>query len=113
MGSTWGDDPGEFSEEADASVRASWMYNVNNSSEELTESVESEKEVATNRSIGNKTSNELERRPRDNTGEHESLEGPYKRLQAQYGSWQNGAGVQFVRTDQIFFVIFLLSQSLL
>ena len=91
------------------------MYNVNNnSSEELTESVESEKEVATNRSIpGNKTSNELERRPRDNTGEHESLEGPYKRLQAQYGSWQNGAGVQFVRTDQIFFVIFLLSQSLL
>ena len=109
------DDPGEFSEEADASVRASWMYNVNNnSSEELTESVATEKEVATNSSIpGNGTSNELERRPRDNTGEHESLEGPYKRLQAQYGSWQNGAGVQFVRTDQIFFVIFLLSQSLL
>merc|ERR1712062_846744 len=102
------------SEEADASVRASWMYDVNNnSSEELTESVESEKEVATNRSIpGNGTSNELERRPRDNTGEHESLEGPYKRLQAQYGSWQNSA-IQSKRTSQVLFVLFLLRESLL
>merc|ERR1719234_2282536 len=77
-----------FSEEADASVRESWMYNiVNNTSEEEVTELEGESE--TNTSIpSNETSNELERRPRDNTGgEHESLEGPYKRLQAQYGSW--------------------------
>ena len=112
------DDLSEFSEEADASVRESWMYNiVNNTSEEVTELVESDKEVGTNTSIAsNGTSNELERRPRDNTGgEHESLDGPYKRLQAQYGSWQNSAAVECRRTHPVFVVIFLLlhRQSLL
>ena len=110
------DDLGEFSEEADAAVRESWMYNVvNNTSEEVTELVESDKEVGTNTSIAsNGTSNELERRPRDNTGgEHESIEGAYKRLEAQYGSWQNGA-VERGRTHPVFVVIFLLlRQSLL
>merc|ERR550517_406209 len=112
------DDLSEFSEEADASVRESWMYNiVNNTSEEVTELVESDKEVGTNTSIAsNGTSNELERRPRDNTGgEHESLDGPYKRLQAQYGSWQNSAAVECRRTHPVFIVVFLLlhRQSLL
>merc|ERR550517_1711246 len=72
------DDLGEFSEEADAAVRESWMYNIeNNTSEEVTELVESDNEVGTNTSIASSgTSNELERRPRDNTGgEHESLDG--------------------------------------
>jgi len=104
------DNLGEFSEEADAAVRESWMYNVeNNTSEEVTELVESDKELGTNTSIAsNGTSNELERRPRDNTGgEHESLEGAYKRLEAQYGSWQNSA-VELGRTHPVFVVIFFL-----
>ena len=86
------------------------MYNVvNNTSEEVTELVESDKELGTNTSIAsNGTSNELERRPRDNTGgEHESLEGAYKRLEAQYGSWQNSA-VELGRTHPVFVVIFFL-----
>ena len=36
---------------------------------------------------------ELERMPRDNDGtleeEFETLEGPYQRIEAQYGSWEN------------------------
>ena len=113
------DDLGEFIEEGDPAVRESWVYNVekNNSSEEVTELLESNKEVGTNTSIASSNgtgSNELERRPRDNTGgEHESLEGPYKRLQAQYGSWQNSA-VKCGGTFKVFIVVsFLLRQSLL
>merc|ERR1712192_217815 len=52
-----------FIEEADASVRESWMYNiVNNTSEEEVTELQGESE--TNTSIpSNVTSNELERRP--------------------------------------------------
>ena len=107
------DNQSEYVEEENAAVRETWLYNVNNTSEEVTHMSKSDKEAATNTSVPrNGTSNELERTPRDSAGEHESLEGPYKRLQAQYGSWQNSA-VQSKRTSQVLFVIFLLRESLL
>ena len=107
------DNQSEYVEEENAAVRETWLYNVNNTSEEVTHMSESDKEAAANTSVPrNDTSNELERTPRDSAGDHESLEGPYKRLQAQYGSWQNSA-VQSKRASQVLFVIFLLRESLL
>ena len=42
--------------------------------------------------------------PRDNAGELEGLEGPYSRLEAQFGSWQSAA----VRLDGVKTTILIL-----
>lgn len=56
---------------------------------------------------------ELERMPRENGDDasFESLDGPYQRLQARYGSWKNGAlpiGSKYQEMPAVFLTLCIL-----
>ena len=57
--------------------------------------------------ISNNT--ELDRMPRDNDGQ-EILEGPYQRLRAQYGNWENSGSKHYFYIN--FVIITLVNMCL-